>query len=317
MSTSKPFHTLLWTVALGGLAGIGLGCVISVGPLDCSECGNTGCNSQQVGDQCLCDPGYEFENNDPNDFDCDRIPGKGGDASCGGDANNPIHLEGEVCVCDDGYNWCVPNDLNDLSCCEDDNQAPGDGTDGNEDTSTDPTVGPDTSADGTADETGDPPGMCEEVEAPWNGVEPDPSECTELGLVFCSNNADEGPAGSRFWECDGAEWVENPTYLDEDCQNSGSQFAFGCVDDGTAVVPVCGDGPGTPCSGPECDACGANGDTISYCQDNKLAADSCLRICTEDGIGDITYDHGFCLADPGSGAVDCFCCDEGEEGCPV
>jgi len=86
MSKLSPFQKLLWTASLGGLAavGLGVGCVITVGPQDCSECGNTGCNSQQVGDQCLCDAGYEFANDDPNDFDCDRIPGKGGDANCGG-----------------------------------------------------------------------------------------------------------------------------------------------------------------------------------------------------------------------------------------
>jgi hypothetical protein len=320
MSTSNPFHKLLWTLALGGLAGIGFGCVISVGPLDCSECGNTGCNSQQVGDECLCDPGYQFESDDPDDFDCDRIPGKGGDDSCGGDANNPIHLEGQVCVCDSGFNWCNPDDLNDLSCCEDDNQAPGDGTDGTEDTASDATAGTagtaDTGVDTTVDETGDPPGMCEQTEAPWNGVEPDVAECTDDGLVFCSNNADEGPAGSRYWECVGGEWVESTTAGDESCQFDNQDFAIGCIDDGTEVAWECRLGPGTPCSGADCDGCGEDGDTIEICEGNKLTADSCLRVCMEEGDGGgVTYDHGFCSTD--SGAPECVCCDSGEEGCPV
>jgi hypothetical protein len=319
MSTSNPFHKLLWTVALGGLAGIGLGCVISVGPLDCSECGNTGCNSQQVGEECLCDPGYQFESE--GDFDCDRIPGKGGDDSCGGDATNPIHLEGQVCVCDSGFNWCDPDDLNDLSCCEDDNQAPSDGTDGTDDTASDATAGTagtagtaDTGVDTTADETGEPPGMCEQTDAPWNGVEPNVADCTEDGLVFCSNNDTEGPAGSRYWECTGGEWVESTTAGDENCQFDNFDFAFGCVDDGSSVTFVCGLGPGTPCSGPECNGCGDDGDAIQFCEDGKLGADSCFRICTEDGDeAGVTYDYGSCVVT--SGTAECACCDEGDEGC--
>jgi hypothetical protein len=87
------------------------------------------------------------------------------------------------------------------------------------------------------------------------------------------------------------------------------------VDTEDGVTSVCGDGPGTLCNGPGCDACGEDGDVIEYCQDGKLAADSCLRICTEDGIDGITFEHGLCQAD--GGVVDCFCCDSGEEGCPI
>ncbi len=312
MTISKPFPKLLRARAVGGLAGLGLGCVIAVGQQDCSECGNTGCNSQVVNDECVCDPGYEFADpDDPNDFDCDRIPGKAGDASCGGNAN--IHLEGEVCVCDNGYNWCNPSDLDDLTCCEDDDQAPGDGTDGV--TTEDPTVGTDDTADGgTLDETGDPPGTCEETETPWNNVEPDDADCTEDGLVFCSNNAEEGPAGSRYWECVGGSWVESTTAGNESCQFDNFDFSYGCVDDGASVTFVCGVGPGTPCSGAECNGCGTDGDEIQFCEDGRLGADSCLRICTEDGDEQgVTYDFGSCvLVD---GGAECACCDEGDEGC--
>ena len=311
MSISNPFSKLLWTIALGGLAGLGFGCVISVGQQDCSECGNTGCNSQVVNDECVCDQGYEFaEPDDPNDFDCDRIPGKPGDASCGG--NDNIHLEGQSCVCDNGYNWCNPEDANDLTCCEDDNQAPGDGTDGS--TSDDPTTGEDTE-DATVDDTGEPPGTCEEVEAPWNGVEPDPSDCTDVGLVFCSNNEEEGFMGSRFWECDGTTWQPNPAFGEQDCINSGFDFSKGCIDNGVEVLFECELGPGTPCSGPECDRC-ADDDVVEYCTDGKLAADSCFRICTEEGDDQgITYDFGSCVIV--DGVVDCDCCDEGEADCPA
>lgn len=311
MSISNPFPKLLWAVVLGGLAGLGFGCVISVGQQDCSMCGNPGCNSQVVDEQCVCDPGYEFAHpEDDNDFDCDRILGKPGDASCGGEAN--IHLEGNFCVCDNGYNWCS-DDESDLSCCEDDDQAPNDGT--VSDTDPDPTASDESTEDGaTVDDTGEPPGTCEEVETPWNGVEPEASDCTEDGLVFCSNNDQEGPAGSRYWECTGGAWVENTAAGDESCQFDGFQFAYGCVDDGASVTFVCGVGPGTPCSGPECNGCGDDGDQILFCEDGKLGGDSCLRICTEEGDEQgVTYDFGSCVV--ADGVAECACCDEGEEGC--
>jgi hypothetical protein len=55
-------------------------------------------------------------------------------------------------------------------------------------------------------------------------------------------------------------------------------------------------------------------DVIQYCLYDKLTEDSCMRICTEDGdeMG-VTYDYGECSAD----SSECFCCDEGEKGCPA
>lgn len=310
MSKFNPFQKLLWTATLGGLAalGLGVGCVITVGSQDCSECGNTGCHSQLIGSDCFCDPGYEFANSDPNDFDCDRIPGKGGDANCNGEPNT--FVQGDNCFCVNGFNWCNPGNNSDLSCCEDDMQAPGSGGMDTDDPTGDPTGG---TADGTADETGDPD-TCMEVEVPPNDVEPDDADCTETGLVFCSNNSEEGPAGSRFWECVDGVWVENPQFLLDDCTNAGFDFAFGCVDNGKTVEPVCGLGPGTPCSGPECDSC-VDDDLIEFCADNRLSADSCSRICSQEGIDGVTFDTGVCISD--GGVTDCFCCDEGDEGCPI
>lgn len=156
---------------------------------------------------------------------------------------------------------------------------------------------------------------CEEIEAPWNGVEPDEADCTEDGLTFCSNIEDEGPAGSRFWECMGGAWVES-NGADESCQFDGFDFGYGCYDDGSAIVFVCGLGPGTPCSGPECDACGQDGDAIDFCVDRKLGRDSCFRICTEDGDDQgVTYDYGSCVT--ADSVVQCICCDAGDPGCPA
>lgn len=322
MTMKNPLRTLLLTASFGGFAllGGGLSCVITLGPLDCSECGNTGCHSQLVGSECFCDSSFEWASpNDPEDFECDRIPGKGGDASCGGDPNNPVHVEGQLCVCDSGFNWCNPDDLNDLSCCEDENQVPATSSDTDtpmtDDSGTGDTAG---TADETADTTGDPPGMCTETETPWNGVEPDAADCNKegLGLVYCSNNDAEGPEGSRYWECDGTDWVESTTVGDESCQFDGRDFSAGCIDDGESVLFVCGDGPGTPCSGPECDGCGDDGDQILFCEHERLHGDSCNEICTVEGDAEgITYDFGECsmLED---GSAECLCCDEGDEGCP-
>ncbi len=315
MRMLNPLQKLLCTVALGGLAGLGLGCVISVGPLDCSECGNNGCNSQEVGGECLCDPGYEWADADPNNYDCDRIPSKPGDANCGGEDN--IHLVGETCVCDPGYNWCNPDDDADLSCCEDDMQAQDTGQNPTGDDSDTDGSGSGSDTDETIDDTGPPPGMCEEVPAEWNGVEPLAEDCNEMneGAVFCSNTDADGPTGSRYWECAGGAWTEQPTVGDESCQFDGFDFAYGCVDDGASVTFVCGVGPGTDCSGPECNGC-ADDDVIQFCSDGKLGADSCFRICTEDGDAEgITYDFGSCVSD--GDISECACCDEGEDGCPV
>lgn len=162
---------------------------------------------------------------------------------------------------------------------------------------------------------------CEELEAPWNGVEPDAADCTEDGLTFCSNVEEEGPAGSRFWECMGGTWVESDG-PDESCLFDGFDFGYGCYDDGSAIVFVCGLGPGTPCSGPECDACGPDGDAIDFCVDGKLGRDSCFRICTEDGDDQgVTYDYGACetVEDPAviRAVSQCVCCDAGDPGCPA
>ncbi|MCA9650705.1 MAG: hypothetical protein H6712_19510 [Myxococcales bacterium] len=315
MITRDSLRTLLLAASFGGLGGLGLGCVITVGPLDCSECGNTGCNSQLVNGECKCDLNHQWANpDDPNDFECDRIPGKGGDPNCGGDPNNPVHLEGDVCVCDPGYTWCNPGDLSDLSCCVDDDQT---SITGGEETGSMTTGMTDDGMDETADGSTGGGLECMETEIPWNGVEPDAADCTEVGLVFCSNNDTEGPGGSRYWECDGAMWVELPNAGNESCQFDEFDFSYGCVDDGTSVTFVCGDGPGTPCSGPECNGCADDGDQIQFCEDGKLAGDSCNTICTEvgDDMG-ITYDYGSCVLTE-DGSAECACCDSGDEGCPV
>ena len=111
-------------------------------------------------------------------------------------------------------------------------------------------------------------------------------------------------------------WVENMEQGQLECEADNSDFSYGCIDNGEFIEFVCGDGPGTDCSGVECDACGDDGDQILFCFDGKLGSDSCQRICEEDGDArGITYDFGECVV--GETGPECACCDEGDEGCPV
>ncbi|MEM9457523.1 MAG: hypothetical protein AAGF11_25310 [Myxococcota bacterium] len=83
-----------------------------------SECGDPGTNSEVMGDQCFCNAGFEWCNDDPQDYMCCPIPsGTGEDDECGAPGTNS-QVVGDVCVCISGYEWCNPNDPNDLTCCE-------------------------------------------------------------------------------------------------------------------------------------------------------------------------------------------------------
>ena len=321
MTSALSFRKLLVPHALAALAGLALGCVITTGggAGDPEECGTLLSHSQMttVGCEpgetecCKCDPGYQWEDpGDPDNFECDQIPPKSG---C--DCDDPHTSQvGGSCELDPGWTWCS-NDPNDCSACEDPDQGPGgtgqvEGDDGVTDDNGDDTA--DTGADDGVDETGGG-GTCEEVEGEWNGVEPPADGCTMDGLAFCSNTESEGPAGSRYWECMGGEWVEQPTVGDEICQFDNFDFAYGCYDTADGVQFECGIGPGTPCSGPECDGC-SDADTHTYCLDNKLGAESCTELCTVVGDPDgITYDMGECLDD--ADGTGCCCFDEGSEEC--
>lgn len=294
---------------LGALAGIGLGCVIGGDVSDCTTCDESPlCHSELVNGTCYCDAGYEWEDpDDPDNFECDKIPGKGG-SSCP-DPNS--FLSGTQCFCDPGFNWCNPNDPGNLDCCPDDDQNPntgGTGDTGSVDTGDTGSV--DTGTGDTAGTTGGP--TCNfdggaECPAP---VPPDVSECTEDGLVACTNTEADGPECSGYFECMGGEWVLNTTAGDESCQFDGFDFAYGCVVTADTVEFLCGLGPGTACEG-ECAECTSQ-EEVQFCQFGKVSADNCFTICTE--IGDengVTYDYGECLEG------ECACCDMGTEGCPV
>ena len=290
----------LHAFALAG--GLALGCVFTSGDGDLDDDGDCpGANNHEFGDECFCDAGYEWADpGDPDNLTCVPETAKEGECS---EPNNI--LIGNECHCDDQFTWCS-DDPNDFSCCPDDghNGGTGGGT-GNDDVadsgSTDD-AGTDTGNE-SVDDTGPDPDT---------GVEPDPADCTEDGLSFCSNTEEQGPEGSRYWVCTGGEWVEDTEAGDAACQFDQYDFAYGCVATESAVEFVCGEGPGTDCEG-DAATC-ADMDIISYCFMGKLTEDSCMRICTEEGddMG-VTYDYGECSAD----SNECFCCDAGEEGCPA
>jgi hypothetical protein len=304
MTIFKPLRKILLP-ALGGVAGLVVGCVITTNGKDCTECGNSFCHSVQVGDECRCRSGYQFkEPNNPNDFECVRIPGKGG-SSCP-DPNS--FLSGGQCFCDAGYNWCNPADDNDLSCCPDDDQVLDDGTGG-------PGPGDTDHDDHGHDETGgdtDEPTTCDfdPEPCPAPEFEPDPADCNpdSEGFLACSNTVEMGAECSVLWVCDGNQWVEDDLMADDICQFDGLDFGAGCVDTGEFVEFVCGFGPGTPCSG-DCAEC-LDDEIIQFCSNGAINHDSCFVICTEFGDEQgITYDHGSC----GDGF--CNCCDFEDEGC--
>src|SRR5690606_39246134 len=124
-----------------------------------------------------------------------------------------------------------------------------------------------------------------------------------------------GPEGSRFFICMNGVWVEDNAYLEDECEFLGWDFAYGCVDDGTDAIPVCGDGSGEPCTEDDPVYC-VDPDQIAYCDMGKETWDSCLAYCQEVGVGGQLYEHGECdSSNPDD--VACFCCDAGEAGCPI
>src|SRR5690606_3437096 len=112
--SNAPFRRLLTTSCLGALIGFAFGCVIDVNSSDPKECGDPLTHSHVVGDACVCDDGYQWEEpNDPNNFECEPLPSK--DLDCG--QYGLVEKLGG-CICPGNLVWCNPDDPNDPSCCE-------------------------------------------------------------------------------------------------------------------------------------------------------------------------------------------------------
>jgi hypothetical protein len=313
--THRRFSKSLLTLVAGAAAGLTLGCIISTnGGGSSDECGGVLSHSHETANGgCKCDAGYTWENpNDPNDYECERI-----DPKPSADCNDFPNLEPSgvnECRCVDGFNWCAPDDPNDFSCCVDDAQDSLSGTGSDTD---DPSVS-DTIADTGTGTTNDPTvaDTSGDTSPGTSGAVPDPADCTvdTPDAIFCSNTEQAGPEGSVYYTCTDGTWTENATAADELCAFDGYDFAYGCVDDGAAIAFICGNGPGTACDDSTVASC-VDSDIINACLFGRLTEDSCVTICGT--IGDeegITYDSGFCDAE--SDPVECFCCDQGEEGCP-
>lgn len=309
MNSAKTLRNILLATSLGGLAGIG--CVITTGSISCEECDDSPlCHNHFGADidgdgqaDCFCDAGYTWEDpNDPGNFECERIPDKPGTSECVNEHNVQV---GDSCICEDGYIWCQPDDPNDLTCCTDPAQdtVGGTGSATTGDTAGDTETGGSETSGGTdetgsADETGgtqlDPP---------------DPSLCTEDGLVACSNDDPDNVQGSVAWICEAGEWVDFD--MTDTCTFEGDDFAYGCWDSGELDATVnieCGQGPGTACTADE-DAC-ADADLLQICIWGKLTEVSCNFICAEDTEAKVTYDFGECV----QGMAFCQCCDNPIDG---
>jgi hypothetical protein len=302
---ARSFPKSIVSIAAGALFGLSLGCIISTNGGSSDECGSTFSHSHEGSDgMCYCDSNYTWENpQDDNDYDCEYIGGRGDGSQCS-EPNSDVR-DG-ICYCDPGYIWCEPNDSDDFSCCLDPAQ---DSNAGTVDTGTE-TAADTTASTGGVDDTGPEP-----------GVDPDPADCNadHEGEYFCSHTAAMGPEGSTMWQCLGSVWTEvSQADLDALCVFDTYEFAYGCTDEGDlagSVGTVCGFGPGTPCNGD--DATCADDDLLDYCLYGKLSSASCLEVC-QDPSQTMTYDHGYCGEDPDEmGLFDCFCCDEGDEGCPI
>ncbi|MFV8750015.1 hypothetical protein ACNOYE_05665 [Nannocystaceae bacterium ST9] len=234
---------------------------------------------------------------------------------CDSGVHNQLDDQGE-CICDIGYDWCNPNDPNDLDCCDNNvgedevGTSNGNTTNTSNDTSNDTTATDTGDGDGdtTATDTGDGDGD--------TGTFP-PDTCLpeEEGFYWCTHSEAMGPEGSQLFVCTGGAWVENAGVMDESCGFDGYDFAYGCVDNGTEVIFECGVGSGDACDETSPAFC-VDDDQIGYCYQGKETWDSCMTFCQEVGIDGVTYEYGEC-DDSVPDDVACFCCDSGDQGCPI
>jgi hypothetical protein len=305
MTSTRSFRTILLALTAGALGAVG--CVITVGEVDCSECSATAepdplCHSSfnEATNACECDPGYVFESQDPNDFECEREGPKPGTGDCGTDPNTSTNAAGD-CICTAGYAWCS-NDPDDLTCC-----ATGD-TDTNAEGST---VDPSTSGSGeTGSGTDAETGIDTDESTTGNGTGPaELPECTaELeGQTACTNNGGvDSVEGSEAFLCQGGEWI--PVDMNAECEFAGNNFAYGCYfNDSDEVEYFCGDGPGTDCTNDD-DACSTE-TVLQSCLFGKLTDVDCDAFCTGDKAK-VQTDFGTCDAKD----LACCCFDEGDEG---
>ncbi len=306
MNSASSFRSILLALTAGAL-GV-MGCVITVGEVDCSECSadvepDALCHSSYnpATNSCECDDNYEFASNAPDDFECERSEARPATGDCGVDPNTGVNGAGD-CICENGTVWCS-DDPADLTCCD-----PTGGSGGVSSETTPDTTG-DTDPSVTDTDTDDPTTGADSSGSDSGPVDLPPCDADTEGGVACTNDGDvNGVEGSEAFFCQGGEWM--PVDMDAECSAVGDDFAYGCFfNDADEVVYECATGPGTPCTDAD-DTC--SGDTLQSCLFGKLTDIDCVEFCTGDEAKE-QFDHGECDAD----GLTCFCCDEGDEGCPV
>lgn len=307
--TSSAIRTGSLFLAIAGFGGLGLfqGCVVSINEVDCTECDNSSLCHNHVGaeNQCFCDAGYSDPNPSDDDLGCEPIDPRSGGSQC---VQPNSQLQGNFCYCDPGFIWCNGN-RDDFTCCEDVTQDSLSGTTWSDPTTADPsaTAGDSTSYGTSTSGESTSTGYTDSTTSGTTALPPDPSECVTDYTPACSNADPDAPQGSVYWTCQSGAWIESPDLMEQDCQSSGYDFAYGCYNnyETYTVEFICGDGPGTACT-PADDACD-DMDTIEYCQFGRLTAASCSEICADPEEA-VTYSYGECgVAE--DGGVSCFCCD--------
>lgn len=255
---------------------------------------------------------------------CVLTLGDGGKTSDSCPDENSYLSNGE-CFCDAFYDWCNPDDNDDLTCCEsqtsNSNGTPGTSSNTNSTTDVVPTGGTDTGTPPTGGtDTGEPPTSGTTGPAPTDCVvdQDPPASCDEaMGENFlCLQAADVncGPEGSKYYVCMNGVWVEDTTAADQFCMlDQGADFSYGCILKDNVVQFQCGSGSGAACE-PGGGQCTSDKD-IEYCLYGKLSTADCFYLCTEEGVDGITFDHGYCGEQDSE--LSCICCDEGEDGCPL
>jgi len=310
MTSSRSFRTILLALTAGALGAIG--CVITVGEVDCSECSanvdpDPLCHSEfnAATDSCECDPGYVFESNDANDFECEREGPKPGTGDCGTDPNTTVNAAGD-CECQVGFVWCS-DDPDDLTCC---GSADTDETTVAGTSTADPTGG---SESGIAETGTGTDGDTDPVADTGSGGDTGPAELPPCDasldmMSACTNNGgiDNVENGTQYMCLDG-EW--NLFDAETDCTALGTgDFSYGCyINESGEVTNFCGFGPGTDCTDDD-DAC-ATETLLQSCLFGKLTDVDCETFCTGKKA-EIQTDFGECDPD----TFTCCCFDDGDEG---
>lgn len=224
-------------------------------------------------------------------------------------------LKDGKCYCDASYDWCQPDDVNDLTCC------PSTTSDSNSNGTTTNSSNSNSGTDGT---TQNVPTGSTTSDVPTGGTTGTPVDCSvttdppatcDAGTFLCiaADNAECGVEGSKYYVCQDGVWVENTTDGDASCKSDGYDFSYGCEDKGNTVEFSCGVGPGTPCETGTADVCSTDV-ALDSCKLGKLGTTDCTAFCMEVGIDGVTFDYGYCGDQRG---IACICCDEGDAGCPI